>query len=132
MKIAETKHIKHLKQCAFSGCTNRFYGTTNRKYCRDQRCIARRKEEAANKPRKIVKDPDADNIILEKRVASKIKKGKVLTIRCRARNGNGHRCKKTFTTIYEPQCSVYPKYCSEHRSHYRRKRFSLVKKEKHG
>lgn len=127
MKIAETNNRKHLKTCAFPGCTNKFKGISNRKYCRDERCKQLRKEAMAAKPRTCYKDPDADNIVLNKRAAAKLKKGRVLIMRCRAKNAEGNRCTNKFTTVYEPQCSIYPKFCEQHRTAYRRKRFSLKK-----
>lgn len=131
MNIAETNNRIHLKTCAFPGCTNKFKGISNRKYCRDERCKQLRKEAAAAKPRKRSKDPEADNIVLNKRTAARLKKGRVLVIRCRAKDADGHRCSNKFTTVYEPQCSIYPKFCKEHRTAYRRNRFSM-KREKNG
>lgn len=128
LRIAETKNAKTLKECAFGGCTNRFYGIATRKYCSDERCKEMRKLAAASKPRRRTRDPDADNLILPKSLSSWISKGKVLTLRCRAKDGDGCRCRNTFTTVYEPQCTVYPKYCQEHRTGYRRRRFSLLRK----
>lgn len=128
--IAETNNRKTLKECAFTGCTNKFYGIANRKYCSDKRCKEMRKMAANARPRKKVRDPDADNLILPKAVSKWISKGKVLSLRCRARDGNGNRCKNRFTTVYEPQCFVYPKYCPEHRTAHRRHRFSLLRKGK--
>lgn len=123
--IAETKNKKTQKECSFPGCTNRFYGIATRKYCSDERCIEMRKIAMASIPRKRMRDPDADNIILPKAVSTKIKKGRVLHLRCRARDKNGCRCTNTFTTIFEPQKHIYPKYCPEHRTSHRRQRFSI-------
>jgi hypothetical protein len=126
--IAETKNHKSKKECAFPGCTNRFYGIATRKYCNDERCKQMRKIVAAKKPRKRRRDPDADNLILPKALSKKIQKGRVLLLRCRARDADGCRCRHQFSVVYEPQKTVYPKYCPEHRTAHRRQRFSLLRK----
>jgi hypothetical protein len=125
--LAKTQNIKTLKECAFPGCSNKFYGIVNRKYCADPRCKELRKSATIVKTRTKQVDPDADNLILPKRISKKIKRGKVLVLTCRARDGDSCRCKNKFTVIFEPQKLVYPKYCEEHRTAHRRQRFLLRK-----
>lgn len=129
LKISKSMNNKYWKECQFPGCTNKFIGVATKKYCNDERCREMRKLAASRKPRKKIKDKDADNLILPTKLSKKIKKGKVLTLRCRARNGDGCRCKNTFTTIYDPGCSTYPKYCSEHRTKHRRNTFAKRRKD---
>lgn len=129
MHIPGTSSKTKKKTCSFSGCTNIFYGVATRKYCKDPRCQEMRKLLASKKPRKKMHDKDADNLILKKRISSKIRKGTVLHLRCRAVDGDGKRCCNIYTTVFEPNCCVYPKYCKEHRTGHRRRQF-LLKKEK--
>jgi len=123
--ISNSARNKSIKYCSFPGCTNKFKGIVNKKYCDDPRCKEARKLARKDSTKKIQKDPDADNIILSKKVSRKLQKGHVLKIRCRARDKNGNRCKNTFTAIYEPKKTAYPKYCPEHRTGHRRERFKL-------
>lgn len=125
VNIAKTKNKQYKKQCAALGCTNYFYGIANRKYCNDPRCSEIRKLIAKSIPRKIMRDPTVENLILKKSYLKKIKKGQVLSMRCHAKDCNGKRCCGTFLITYDPKRETYPKFCKDHRSTYRRHRFSI-------
>ena len=125
LQIAKTKNKRYKKKCAALGCTNEFVGIANRKYCNDQRCVSMRKLIASTKPRKCMSDPSVENLILEKGSFRRVKKGQVLSCRCHARDGNRERCKGTFIITFDPKRETYPKFCSDHRSAYRRQRFKL-------
>lgn len=123
IQIAKTNNIKHLKNCEFVGCSNKFMGTGKDKYCHDKRCKELRKEQRKTIKYKKYKDITVKNIILNKKIKTRLKVGQVIKIRCRAKNKNNIRCKNILYITYHPIQSVYPCYCPEHRSSYRRERF---------
>lgn len=119
--VAETKHKKFWQTCSFLGCINRYYGIKNQKYCEDERCIELRRAMVKSRGRKKVTDPDAKNIILSKdRYGKRLMKGQALQIRCGARNSLKDRCPNTFLITFDPKQDVYPRFCEEHRSAYKR------------
>lgn len=124
LPIAETKHKKFWQTCSFLGCTNRYYGIKNQKYCNDLRCEELRRATVKAKGRKRLLDPDAKNLILNKsRYNRHLEKGQALRIRCGARNSLKERCPNTFLITYDPKQIVYPMFCECHRSSYKRLRF---------
>lgn len=127
MNIAKTKNKKTFKQCSFIGCTNTFLGIANQDYCNDPRCKELRQEEYKTVKRIRFKDPDAVNLFLGSKYKKRLKTGQVLTIRCRAKNSLSMRCNNRFVITYSHQQGVYPCFCDEHRSAYRRQRFSTQK-----
>lgn len=125
LSVAKTDNNKKWKVCAFSGCENKFKGIAVQKYCKDPRCIEMRKEALKSKVRKTYKDPDAKNLIIDKKKTGiKLKNSQILNIRCRATDCRGKRCTNTFRIQYQNNRSVYPMFCEEHRSAYKRHRFS--------
>jgi hypothetical protein len=125
LRIAETKNRKTYKTCQFTGCENKFWGIAVQKYCTDPRCKELRKIRFAAKGRRKMFDASVSNIIIERKSAgSKLKNNQVLTIRCRAKDINGCRCKETFTILYSKNRKVYPMFCEEHRSAYKRLRYN--------
>jgi len=128
ISIADTKNKKSFKQCEFSGCTNKFHGIVNQKYCNDPRCKELRGEYFSTIKRTRFKDPDAQNIILSgPRYKKKLRSGQALKIRCRARSSQGIRCSNTFPITFDLKQGVYPCFCECHRSAYKRQRFYLQK-----
>lgn len=113
------------KICKF--CGNEFYGTAVQKFCKDPRCKELR-EILRKKYRNNKKDKTADNITINNELKNKlkVKKGKIIVLRCRAKDSNGKRCKNRFTITYDPRIKTYPKFCEEHRSFYRRERFAKI------
>ena len=71
------------------------------------------------KNRKPKVDEDANNLTITK---GKFPHGTILRIQCAAIGTSG-RCDKQFTVSYDPQRTVYPKYCPLHRNAYQRARF---------
>lgn len=122
--LAKTNNRKSWQICSFIGCTNRYYGIKNQKYCTDPRCKElRTNREKLRKKTKII-DSDAKNIILEKsRYSKHLIKGQALKIRCRARNAHNERCRNTFLITFDPKQNTYPMFCECHRSAYKRLRY---------
>ena len=106
------------RQCAFTGCGNMFTGPPQQKYCTAPECVKARKI-LAQKNRKPKVDEDANNLTITK---GKFPHGTILRIQCAAIGTSG-RCNKQFTVSYDPQRTVYPKYCPLHRNAYQRARF---------
>jgi len=126
IRIAETKNKKTLKTCAFVGCENQFNGIAVQKYCTDQRCKEHRKAYAKSKGRKVHHDPEVKNLIIEKqKVGKRLKDNQVLRLQCRARDGNNCRCNNKLVIEYQRKRKTYPMFCEDHRSAYKRQRFSL-------
>ena len=124
LPIAKTIHKKSWQECLFLGCTNRYYGIKNKKYCDDPRCKEARKAACKAKGRKRLGDPDAKNLVISKtRFKDRLHNGQAIHIRCRARNSLKERCKNTFLITYDPKQKDYPMFCEEHRSAYRRLRY---------
>lgn len=112
------------KPCEFFGCTNTFYGSQFQHYCIDERCKLARQDNWVDGKKYI--DPDVKNIILSKSLFNKkIKSGSAIKIKCRAKNGDNHRCSKTFIIVYDKNKEIYPMFCPEHRNAFKRKRFLL-------
>jgi hypothetical protein len=131
LSVAETKHKKFWQECSYIGCTNRYYGIKNQKYCNDPRCAEVRKISVKARGRKKLQDPDAKNIILAKsRYNRKLTKGQLLTIRCRATSALKERCPNTFLIVYDPKQNIYPMFCECHRSAYKRQRYGETKCQK--
>jgi hypothetical protein len=118
MIISKNQSREHQRQCAFPGCSNRFVGPAQRKYCDDQRCVDARKI-LAQKTRKPKQDTSADNMRL---VKGQFKPGTMLRIQCAACGPSG-RCQEKFMVVYEANRDIYPKYCERHRNAYQRQRF---------
>lgn len=128
MNIAKTDNKKTLKTCEFFGCTNKFRGIEVQRYCRDKRCVEARKAATKKIGRKRLKEKDVSNIIIEKKkLGNHIKDGQVLRINCRAVDCNNKRCKNHFIITFNNNRKVYPKFCEEHRSAYKRSRFHMQK-----
>jgi hypothetical protein len=124
LPIAETKHKKFQQTCSFFGCTNRYYGIKNKKYCDDPRCIELRRVSTKARGRKVILEADVKNIVLSKaRYSRFLNKGQALRIRCRAKNELKGRCPNTFLITYDPKQNIYPMFCECHRSSYKRSRF---------
>jgi hypothetical protein len=127
MNLAKTNNKKMHKQCAFLGCTNTFYGIANKDYCDDPRCKEIRNEHFKSIKRTRFKDPDAVNLLLGPNLKKKLKTGQVLNIRCRAKNSLNVRCPNKIRIVYNQQQGIYPCFCEDHRSAFRRQRYSLQK-----
>ena len=128
ISLAKTKHKKFWQTCSFIGCTNRYYGIKNQKYCTDPRCKELRGIIVKTKSRKKLSDSDAKNLILNRNNYNKhLKKGQVLKIRCRAINPVKDRCLNTFLITYDPKQNIYPMFCECHRSAYKRLLFQRGK-----
>ena len=122
--ISKTEHKKTWQTCSFFGCTIRYYGIKNKKYCDDKRCQELRKAGVKTKGRKKTLEPNVKNIILSKaRYSKHINKGQALKIRCGAVNVLKERCSNTFLITYDPKQNIYPRFCEGHRSAYKRQRF---------
>ena len=117
---------KSLKHCQFVGCTNEFYGTSVQKFCKDERCIQARRLANKNKYKDVDYNIGADNLKISNKACKRLSKGKLIHVRCRAKNSDGHRCKNKFTILYEPKIKTYAKFCEEHRSQYKRDRFAKI------
>jgi hypothetical protein len=127
MNLAKTKNKRTLKQCAFLGCTNKFIGIANKDYCDDERCKELRNAYFKTIKRTRFKDPDAVNLLIGPKHKRKLKTGQSLTLRCRARNSLNIRCSNKFLITFDRQQGVYPCFCEDHRSAFRRQRYSTQK-----
>jgi hypothetical protein len=127
MIVAKTSNKKVRKQCSFYGCTNTFIGIANKDYCDDPRCKELREEHFKSIKRVRFKDPDAVNLLIGPRHKKKLRTGQSLTLRCRARNSLNMRCSNKFFITFDRQQGVYPCFCEDHRSAFRRQQFSKQK-----
>lgn len=119
-KIQLSKHSKKRlihKQCQFPGCTEWFDGIGPSRYCAKHRTPAARLHMSklyATK-RKIAQNPvdDVNQVIVHK----------FLSIAQRECECALDGCSNRFTIQILPHVSVYPKYCAEHRTEWRRQWF---------
>jgi hypothetical protein len=118
---ARSEQIK----CKRPGCTIVFLRTHhNQEYCTDEDCKIKRSSERV---RAVIKDPDADNLVLAKAYES----GHIILVQCHAHGVNG-RCNDYYRIIFDRQRKIYPKFCPDHRNAYKRNRFQTVRMENVG
>lgn len=130
MNIAKSRRKLTWKYCALPGCQNRFLGSQFERYCRDERCLERRREIWKDNRKKRRKRYVKINRVLPKsKFSRKIPTGYQLRLRCKATDKNGNRCENTYVIRYDSRREVYPKYCEEHANRYRRERFKLQNAE---
>jgi len=103
------------KTCAFPKCDKIFYGTGASRYCKEHRSRKYRKiiDKTVVKKRKIINNLDTNQTI--EHSYNEVQK---VLFTC-ALEG----CNNTFEVKIFPKIFVYPKYCAEHRNHYKRERF---------
>jgi hypothetical protein len=117
MLIHLAKHSKKkliTKQCAFPGCGKSFRGIGPTRYCKEHRTVEARQHMsrlyAAKKKEARLQVDDQNQVISHKFITAAMK-----TCVC-ALDG----CDETFDIKILPHVNVYPKYCAEHRSEWKR------------
>lgn len=116
------------QKCKREGCENLIEHKINKRYCNDAECIKIRQEgyykkRVELKTKAVAAGSNNVNLKLTKRADLH---GKMIKIHCCANGLNG-RCSNEFYIRYNNTQHVYPKYCEQHRSSYRRARFESVK-----
>ena len=121
----KTSSNRKYKLCETYGCENILQDTSYTKYCtmcRDSGVLDEKYKK--NKKDKWEDDkeyPTSINVIIPNNQKHKYM-NKYIHIRCSATCQNG-RCENTIKVSYNASTTVYPRYCDEHRNHYKRERY---------
>jgi hypothetical protein len=114
-KVKPKKKVS--KKCQFPGCTATFMGIGPSKYCEEHQQIKHRKtiNKMLNK-RKEARRPKIDN-------ANQIIKHKSNEVYQQECTCSLEGCGQKFQIIIIPRTLIYPTYCEQHRSQYKRELF---------
>lgn len=107
-KRTKNKIQKKLLLCAYHDCNKEFYGSRSRKYCDFHTNPLNRERIKINYKEKILEN----NIIINEKRDSK---SEIIELTCSLKG-----CKNTYRIIRTTRIGIYPKYCEEHRSSYKR------------
>lgn len=117
------KRIK-LKNCKFSGCGIEFWGHPIAKYCKTHQNIKLRlktkKETEIKEREKCGEESDVNNQYFKHEYNEVVD----MEFTCSLKG-----CGNKFTVRIFPKQFIYPKYCSDHRTPFRREVFSKVNKK---
>jgi len=121
----KTHYKKFKKSCQFPDCEETFYSTAKGKFCDEHRKPVYRKvidKEKNDLKRKIQTDNNPNQTIKHS-----FSEPKVIIQTCQLKG-----CNETFEILVLPRVFIYPQFCEEHRSEYKRSLFIKVKGNKNG